>query len=261
MESNVRREGTELKIWRRTAPARASVVTRLRIPRAVVLPRPLQHHQVPVVSGRVTRSVVPRAVVIPRPPQHLQMPTLSGGSHVHPSHGQSCSRAHRNTSRCPFLAAEVTRPLIPRAALLPRPLQHLQVSAPSASQHVFAFHGHPSSLAQVSRAIDPTNLLILSFTPTVRPAHGSLGDRSTASRHACPTRPSSARVAGSSSGSTSALNTSGRSSSSRPSSGESARAAAPRSPQSPGPQVVPAGAGGASRHDESSSARRRNRCT
>ncbi len=72
-----------------------------------------------------------------------------------------------------------------------------------APPHIAASHGHPFAKAQVSSSTDPTKWSTRSFTPTVRPAQGSLGDRRTASRHACPTRPSSARVIGSSSGSTS----------------------------------------------------------
>ena len=99
-----------------------------------------------------------------------------------------------------------------------------------APPHIAASHGHPFAKAQVSSSTDPTKWSTRSFTPTVRPAQGSLGDRRTASRHACPTRPSSARVIGSSSGSTSQSNTSVRFNNSRPSSGESERAVAPRSP-------------------------------
>ena len=51
--------------------------------------------------------------------------------HVAALNGQSCSRAHRNTSRCPLSAALRQRLRVPRAVVLPRPLQHRQVSAPS----------------------------------------------------------------------------------------------------------------------------------
>ena len=48
-------------------------------------------------------------------------------------HGQSCARAHRSTSRCPPSAAAQHVPRVPRAVVLPRPLQHLQVPAQSGS--------------------------------------------------------------------------------------------------------------------------------
>jgi len=44
------------------------------IPRALVLPRPSQHLQVPTLSGASTGALTPRAVVCPRPPQPLQLP-------------------------------------------------------------------------------------------------------------------------------------------------------------------------------------------
>ena len=78
--------------------------TVLLIPRAAVLPRPLQNLQVPRPSSAPTRRRIPRAVVFPCPSQHLKMPTTSGPS-----------ARHR----------------IPRAVVLPHPPQHLQVPAPS----------------------------------------------------------------------------------------------------------------------------------
>ena len=105
--------------------------TRLSVPRAVVLPRPRQYLQVPALGGVLTSQRAPRAVVLPRPLQQLQM-TAPGGvcatcrpvpraavfprpshheapepsrAHVLSVHGQSRSRAHFNTSRCPTQAA------------------------------------------------------------------------------------------------------------------------------------------------------------
>jgi len=73
-------------------------------PRAAVRPRPLQHRQVPSISGEETCQRVPRAVVLPRPLQHLQVPAPSGG-----------------VGRCQA----------PRASVLPRPLQRIKVPATS----------------------------------------------------------------------------------------------------------------------------------
>jgi hypothetical protein len=55
----------------------------------------------PVPSGYCTSQLVPRAVVLPQPVQHLHMSALSGVIHTISSQGQSWSRAHFNTSRCP----------------------------------------------------------------------------------------------------------------------------------------------------------------
>jgi hypothetical protein len=101
------------------------------------------------------RPLVPRAAVLARPLQHLEVAALAAFAHVHSSHGQSFSRAHFSTSRWPPSPrrAHVPRPtgsrsraptsaprggrppprtrtsLVPRAAVLARPLQHLEVAA------------------------------------------------------------------------------------------------------------------------------------
>ena len=54
-------------------------------------------------------------------------PRKRPSAHVHLSHGQSFSRAHLSTSRWPPFAARA-RPTRPRAAVLARPLQHLEVA-------------------------------------------------------------------------------------------------------------------------------------
>ena len=68
------------------------------IPRAAVRPRPLQHLQVPALSGTRARRRVPNAAVIPRPLQDLYTPARSG---------------------------DCTRPLDPRAVVRPGPSQPL----------------------------------------------------------------------------------------------------------------------------------------
>ena len=81
------------------------ISTRGFIPISTVLPRPLQHLQVPAPSGFPTDFIAQRASIVTRPPQNLQVPGPSG---------------------------EFTRQLIPGAALLiMRPLQHIQVLARS----------------------------------------------------------------------------------------------------------------------------------
>ena len=82
---------------------------------------------IPRRSGLFARPRVPRAVVLPRPPQHLQVPARSGPSTRFVPQGQSCSCAHCKIARCPPRAAACALPLIPWAVELPRPLQHLQV--------------------------------------------------------------------------------------------------------------------------------------
>jgi len=91
---------------------------------STVLSGPLQQLQVSVLLGLLTRLNIPRAVMRPRPLQHIQVPARSGvlarcapraptaappGARppVLAPHGQSCSRAHLNTSMCPRGGAEV----------------------------------------------------------------------------------------------------------------------------------------------------------
>ena len=72
------------------------------IPQAVVLPRPLEHLQVPSLrgAGRTSprsmdrRTRAPTATPPGARPEWLY-------SHKPKSHGQPCSRAHCNTARCP----------------------------------------------------------------------------------------------------------------------------------------------------------------
>ena len=45
----------------------------LRAPRAVELPRPPQHLQVPALSGGLAGPLIPRAIALPRPLQHIQV--------------------------------------------------------------------------------------------------------------------------------------------------------------------------------------------
>jgi len=61
-------------------------------------------------------------------------PPAAAAVHVTWSHSQPCSRAHRNTSRCPSAVALCRRLSVPFATVRPRPLQKLQVSAPSGSR-------------------------------------------------------------------------------------------------------------------------------
>ena len=61
-----------------------------------------------------------------RPLQHGRWPYCRA-AHVRPSHGQSFSRAHFSVSRWPPCRVRA-RPPVPRAAVLARPLQHLEVA-------------------------------------------------------------------------------------------------------------------------------------
>ena len=58
-----------------------------------------------------------------------------------------------------------TRPCVPRAAVRPRPLQHLQAPARATRAHVRVHHGHPFSFAQASNSTDPTKSLTSRSTP------------------------------------------------------------------------------------------------
>ena len=138
-------------------PSRIGRRTRPSVPRAVVLPRPPQHLQVPAPSGTLTRPCIPRALSLPRPmQQHLQVPTLSGGMHT--SSRPTSSLAPAPTATPP--GARPKRPpstvgLIPRTVVLPRPLWHLQVSAPSGCEHVISSHGQWCSRAHFNTSRCP----------------------------------------------------------------------------------------------------------
>jgi hypothetical protein len=84
-------------------PALSGVQASVRVPRAVLRPRPLQHRQVPALSAVCRRQPVPRAVVLPRPLHDAQVP---GPSSV------------------------LARQSVPRAAALPHPWQRRQVPVP-----------------------------------------------------------------------------------------------------------------------------------
>jgi len=101
---------------------------------AAVRPRPLQHLQVPALSGTGT----PWAVMLPRPLQHLQLTFLSGGG---------------------------TGRLIPRTALLPQPLQHLRLPAHSC----LATDGtHSPWAAMLPRPLQRLQLSVMSGSGTSR---------------------------------------------------------------------------------------------
>jgi hypothetical protein len=76
-------------------------------------------------------------------------PPLAALAHVSSSHGQPFSRAHFSTSRWPP-SPRSARLLVPRAAVLARPLQHLEVAALAAYAHVSSSHGQPFSRAHFS---------------------------------------------------------------------------------------------------------------
>ena len=82
------------------------------------------------------------------PFQHLEV-AAPRRARARSSHGQSFARAHFSTSRWPP-RRERARVLVPRAAVLARPLQHLEVAAPAASAHVDVPHGQPFSRAHFS---------------------------------------------------------------------------------------------------------------
>jgi len=127
-------------LWLRLHPCQrlgmplGSSFTHLLVPRATVLPRPLQHLPAPFQSGELTRQIVPWTVVLPRPLQHVKVPILSGS--------RACPRVPRapmlprplQQLQVPVPSGPDTDPRIPRAVVLPRPLQHLRTSAPSGEQ-------------------------------------------------------------------------------------------------------------------------------
>ena len=171
-------------------PLRAALRTFLR-PKGSRAPAPLQHLETAALqpSARVLVPGQPcsRATAAPRGGRQAASARFS-------SHGQPCSRTHCSTSRwppgcvahvhvspgsrapAPTAAPPGGRPgsvgarvLVPPAAVIPRPLQHLevaatssfstcarptgshapapaqhlQVAAPAASEHVFSSHGQP----------------------------------------------------------------------------------------------------------------------
>jgi len=58
-----------------------------------------------------------------------EYPLVAARSRVATVHGQPCCRAHFSTSRCPPAAARSQLVCIPRAVVLPRPPQCIQVPA------------------------------------------------------------------------------------------------------------------------------------
>ena len=100
---------------------------------------------------------VPLATVLPRPLQHLQVPALCGVCAHPPSHGHPCSRNHFSISSCP-----------PRAASLHVLASHghqfarahcttSRLPSSAASANVLSIHWHPFSFAQANSPTDPTN--------------------------------------------------------------------------------------------------------
>ena len=85
----------------------------------------------PPPSGVYTHQLVSLAVMLPRPMQRPWAPACSGAETVPASHGQSCCRANRSTSRCPPTATHSQRgPRVPGVVMLPRPLQRLTGARP-----------------------------------------------------------------------------------------------------------------------------------
>jgi len=103
------------------ASADSGVCTPPRVPRAVVLRptstppgvRPKRRY------AHVISYLAPRAVVLQRPLQYVQVPIMSGVPAGLLSHGQPCCRAHFNTSRRPPSGPRATRQHVPRAGVLP----------------------------------------------------------------------------------------------------------------------------------------------
>jgi hypothetical protein len=93
---------------------------------------PPQHLHMSGPTGLFARTLIPRAVVLVHPSQHLQMPSICGPRHtsIHPTD----SGAPAPTSTAPGARPKppsgvLTRLLIPLAAVLPKPLQQLQMPA------------------------------------------------------------------------------------------------------------------------------------
>ena len=168
------------------APAERGSCTRILTVRAFIRPQPLQHLQVPASCGecatvqlRARKDLNSRATVCPRPLQHRQVPARSGGyAHVISSQSQCCFRPRCNASRCPASAAAAhvtsqprqprfsahprtsssgafTSRLIPRTAVLPRPLQHRQVPAPRCKSASPCSHGQPCCRAHCNTSRCP----------------------------------------------------------------------------------------------------------
>jgi len=161
-----------------------------RIPRAAVLPHPLQHLPLPARSAGCNRSLAPRAVMLHRPSLHVR-DTSRSPPRATATHGQSCARAHRSTSRSrpapsgvrttftsphrplqhlqvPALRGECAVLRVARAIMAPRPPQHVQL------QPAAAIHTRPALPLAPSRSLwpppsiaDPTKAL--SFRGTAPP--------------------------------------------------------------------------------------------
>ena len=188
------------------APPSARALRRrdVHVPRAVVLPRPLQHLQVPSLSSactaipvRIQVILAPRAPLLPRPNQYVQVPALSGVG-ARPCIPMTVLRACPNQHlRVPALSGVFTGPLVPRAAVLPRPLQHARFPSTAIPLVVPSSHGHPFAFAQAIISTDATKSRSTSGTAPPVPARGKPRD-TTAASHGLPTRESRAQSVGSS---------------------------------------------------------------
>jgi hypothetical protein len=97
---------------------------------------------------RIHTPPSPRAAMRPRPPQRLHVPGQSGEVTVSSSHGQSCSRAHCSTSKCPPPAANLHVPL--HGSPAPRGRTSAQHHVPRQTQP-----RHGSAAAAAAAALRP----------------------------------------------------------------------------------------------------------
>lgn len=108
-------------------PIFSCVETSALVPRASVLPRPLQHFEMSTYSSLQTSIRIPTGTVLSRPLQHFEMscPSSPETSTLIPSAAiLSGPLQHVEMS---ILRSPLTRFCIPRAAFLPRPLKHGEI--------------------------------------------------------------------------------------------------------------------------------------
>ena len=111
------------------AVPRRARARRWLVPRAVVRARPLVHPRGGLAQPQNTSSVPPAAVRARPLGPVSTVPPSAVARCGRSSHGQPFSRAHFSVSRWP-LASDHAHGLVPRAAVLARPLQHLEMAAP-----------------------------------------------------------------------------------------------------------------------------------
>jgi hypothetical protein len=135
MRPEARRRGGAGGAWARRRDERRADIIQCLLVALAITPDDLQATSArnsvrcpPPVAKRWCPGV-PRAIVLPRPLQNEHVPARAAYSHVQAFHGQPWLCNHM--TRCPPPAAAHVVPTFPRTAVVVRPLQRLPISAVS----------------------------------------------------------------------------------------------------------------------------------